>query len=57
MHQLKRIAEILDIDLNFLFDIHSADNSKKSQPDAITQEEINFAKESKQLYEKYFGNK
>lgn len=49
MHQLKRIAEILDLDLNELLEIKQADNKK-----VISETDLHFADEIKKLYKMYY---
>lgn len=49
MHQLKRIAEILDLDLNELLEIKQADNKK-----VISETDLHFADEVKKLYKMYY---
>ncbi len=49
MHQLKRIAEILDLDLNELLEIKQADNKK-----IISETDLHFADEVKKLYKMYY---
>lgn len=51
MHQLKRIAEILDLDLNVLFDLKR--DEPKSPP--ANDADIQFAEEIKNIYKKYYG--
>lgn len=51
MHQLKRIAEILDLDLNVLFDLKR--NEPKIPP--ANEADIQFAEEIKKIYKKYYG--
>lgn len=50
LHQLKRIAEILDIDLNMLFNLKPVNNHDEDNNMA----DICFANEVKQLYNKYY---
>lgn len=53
LHQLKRIAEILNLDLNNLLEIeHSSEYTPKLQLD-----DIQFAQEVKEIYKKYYINK
>ncbi|MBQ7961798.1 MAG: helix-turn-helix transcriptional regulator [Clostridia bacterium] len=49
MHQLKRIAEILNLDLNELLEIKQADNKK-----VISETDLHFADEIKKLYKMYY---
>ena len=53
LHQLKRIAEILNLDLNNLLEIeHYSENFSGSHFD-----DVQFAQEVKELYKKYYSNK
>ena len=53
LHQLKRIAEILNLDLNNLLEIeHFSANAPQLQHD-----DIQFAQEVKEIYKKYYINK
>lgn len=53
LHQLKRIAEILELDLNSLLDIsHMQKNIMKDN-----SKDIEFAKEIITIYKKYYENK
>ncbi len=51
MHQLKRIAEILDLDLNELLEIKHADIKIN-----ISESDLKFADEVKKAYNKYYNN-
>ena len=50
LYQLKRIVEILELDLNILLDIK--DNTKN---ETKQNSKINFANEIKSIYKKYFN--
>ena len=50
LYQLKRIVEILELDLNNLLDIKDDIKTETKQ-----STEINFANEIKSLYKKYFN--
>lgn len=52
MHQLKRIAEILDIDLNRLFGLKISEDSQSKS----NENDIRFAEEVKELCKKYYLN-
>lgn len=52
MHQLKRIAEILNLDLNELLEIKQTDNKK-----TMSETDLHFADEVKKLYKMYYPNK
>lgn len=52
MHQLKRIAEILELDLNDLFEIQLPDDA--AQESAVAAD-LRFAQEIKNLYKKFYS--
>lgn len=52
LHQLKRIAEILELDLNKLLEIENVPENTAELP----ANDIRFAQEVKELYKKYYTN-
>lgn len=53
IYQLKRIAEILDLDLNSVLEINSSPDKNKN----LSETDIVFANEVKELYKKYYTEK
>lgn len=53
LHQLKRIAEILELDLNKLLEIENVPETTADVP----VNDIRFAQEVKEIYKKYYTDK
>lgn len=53
LHQLKRIAEILELDLNKLLEIENVSGNTADVP----VNDICFAQEVKEIYKKYYTDK